>query len=90
MALRAPVSAAKEKDKEADLKKGFIDAHVHVWTPDTDKYPPLTAEDTLSLAYQLFRGNQKEEFEAGYPVDTSHQITVRQRMLFWYLCCSHH
>jgi twitching motility protein PilT len=41
---------------------------------DTDKYPPLTPEDTLSLAYQLFRGNQKEEFEAGFPIDTSYHI----------------
>jgi predicted TIM-barrel fold metal-dependent hydrolase len=27
------------EEKGADLKKGFIDAHVHVWTPDTTKYP---------------------------------------------------
>jgi twitching motility protein PilT len=42
---------------------------------ETDKYPPLSPEDTLALAYQLFRGHQKEEFESGFPVDTSHQIT---------------
>jgi predicted TIM-barrel fold metal-dependent hydrolase len=50
-------------DKAADLKKGFIDAHVHVWTPDTDKYPlakdftkddmkppTFTPEELLALA----------------------------------------
>ena len=61
--LGAHVAAAEEKDKSADLKKGFIDAHVHVWTPDTDKYPlakgftkddvkppSFTPEELLALA----------------------------------------
>jgi len=47
----------------ADAKTGWIDAHVHVWTPDTDKYPlvagfkkadmqppSFTPEELLSLA----------------------------------------
>ncbi len=39
-ALAVGAGAAPAAEKEADdLKKGFIDAHVHVWTPDTKKYP---------------------------------------------------
>lgn len=39
-ALAAGATAASAAEKEGDdLKKGFIDAHVHVWTPDTTKYP---------------------------------------------------
>jgi len=34
-ALR-PASSEEAKDRK---KTGFIDAHVHVWTPDTDRYP---------------------------------------------------
>jgi predicted TIM-barrel fold metal-dependent hydrolase len=37
--LAVGASAAPAAEKEADLKRGFIDAHVHVWTPDTTKHP---------------------------------------------------
>jgi len=34
-----PAAAGGADPKEAELEQGAIDAHVHVWTPDTDKYP---------------------------------------------------
>ena len=40
-AFMGKMSAAEaaETEKRKDEKSGFIDAHVHVWTPDTDHYP---------------------------------------------------
>jgi predicted TIM-barrel fold metal-dependent hydrolase len=39
MGQAAPAAEKETGQKEADLKKGYIDAHVHVWTPDTKRYP---------------------------------------------------
>jgi len=39
-ALTFDMQPLRSAEKNADdLKKGYIDAHVHVWTPDTDRYP---------------------------------------------------
>ena len=37
-ALALPTESLAAKPKAANMR-GFIDAHVHVWTPDTAKYP---------------------------------------------------
>jgi predicted TIM-barrel fold metal-dependent hydrolase len=34
-----PAGLPADEKKGKDLAKGFIDAHVHVWTPDTERYP---------------------------------------------------
>ena len=36
---------------EDDAEKGFIDAHVHVWTPDTERYPlgPGYSKERMAL-----------------------------------------
>ena len=35
-----PTASAEEPDAaQPDAEPGWIDAHVHVWTPDTDRYP---------------------------------------------------
>ena len=38
------------------------------------RFPPLSADDTLKIAYGLMRGKQREEFESGLAVDTSYQL----------------
>lgn len=38
-AATAGLLTGHERASADDLRKGYIDAHVHVWTPDTKKYP---------------------------------------------------
>jgi predicted TIM-barrel fold metal-dependent hydrolase len=38
LAMTGPAASAQQK-KKRDPQRGFIDAHVHVWTPDVDRYP---------------------------------------------------
>jgi predicted TIM-barrel fold metal-dependent hydrolase len=35
----APAAAPSSETESPNLKSGYIDAHVHVWTGDTEKYP---------------------------------------------------
>lgn len=32
-------SRAEEVDSVDDVSRGFVDSHVHIWTPDTQRYP---------------------------------------------------
>jgi hypothetical protein len=38
-AMTAAVALADHGIAESASSGGWIDAHVHVWTPDTDRYP---------------------------------------------------
>src|SRR5689334_16909484 len=57
------IAMSNANSAAADTKSGWIDAHVHVWTPDTAKYPlgpgftkenmqppSFTPEELLALA----------------------------------------
>jgi predicted TIM-barrel fold metal-dependent hydrolase len=62
MLLLAGCAGNSTARRTAELKKGYIDAHVHIWTDDTERYPlgpgrsepanpaTFTAEEILELA----------------------------------------
>ena len=45
----AAVASASLPSTAAEKKSGYIDAHVHVWTPDTDAYPLAEGFDKAKM-----------------------------------------
>lgn len=66
-------------------EKGASDIHLHVKSPPMlrvsgELYPmedcePLSSDQLKEMAYQIFRPEHQEKFEAGFEIDTSYSVS---------------
>jgi predicted TIM-barrel fold metal-dependent hydrolase len=75
-ALGAAVGVQLTNDATAAVdSKGWIDAHVHVWTPDTDKYPLASGYKKADMAPPSF--TPQELFAHSKPEGVSRIVLIQ-------------
>jgi predicted TIM-barrel fold metal-dependent hydrolase len=67
--------AQTTKKEAADLKKGHIDAHVHVWTPDIKRYPLAKGYSKKDMQPPSF--TPEELFEHARPAGVSRIVLIQ-------------
>ena len=70
-----PTAAVRELIGRDDPKTGWIDAHVHVWTPDVKRYPLLAGRRTDEMKPASFTPEQL--FEHARPCGVSRVVLIQ-------------
>ncbi len=68
-------STDKESTSSAKLTKGWIDAHSHIWTPDTDAYPINSAYKKENMKPASF--TPEELFSHCHPVGVTRIVLIQ-------------